>query len=213
MVLGELTFRELDRKWFLLENKKDIRRVQRLFHYKKNKYPILCYCYIDHEAGISMRILGTIQVQDQEISLSKEQIETRMDILRYSEIEFFRLTPVPDSIVEVISYTSDVVHDMDTYYTGKENILTTRQDVRLDPYRDSVLVDDVSFLIVDGTHSAEMLKGRICDYDAECDRFCVEVLTQPKEDYAISASSFVYLKYVDRPKYTGLAFLSKKEEE
>ena len=38
MVLGELTFRDLDRKWFLLENKKEIKRINRLFHYKKSKY-------------------------------------------------------------------------------------------------------------------------------------------------------------------------------
>lgn len=212
MIVKELTFRELDRKWFLLENKKDIRRVQKLFHYKKNKFPILCYSFIDHEAGISMRILGTIQVENQEISISKEQVANRVDILRYSEIESFHVTLVPDSIICSISNTADVIGDMDSYYVGKESIIVTRKDTRLDPYRDSVLVDDVSFLIVDETHHAEMLKGRICDYNAEVDRFCVEVLTSPKEDYDISISSKVYLKYVERPKYTGLAFLSKKEE-
>ena len=212
MIVKELTFRELDRKWFLLESKKDIRRVQKLFHYKKNKYPILCYCFIDHEAGISMRILGTIQVENQEISISKEQVANKVDILRYSEIESFHVTLVPDSIIRTISNTTDVIDDMDSYYVGKESIIATRKDTRLDPYRDSVLVDDVSFLIVDETHHAEILKGRICDYNAEFDRFCVEVLTSPKEDYDISLSSKVYLKYVERPKYTGLAFLSKKEE-
>ncbi len=212
MVLGELTFRDLDRKWFLLENKKEIKRINRLFHYKKSKYPLLCYCYIDHEAGISMRILGTIQVQNQEISLSKQQLEARMDILRYSEIESFHLTPVPDEIWQAISYTFDVIQEMDVYYTDKDGILASRQDTRLDPYRNPVLVDDVSFLIVDGTHPAEMLEGRICDYDAEFDRFCAEVLTEPEGEYPISVSSLVYLKYVDRPKYTGLAFLEKKEE-
>lgn len=212
MVLGELTFRELDRKWFLLENKKDIKRINRLFRYKKSKYPLLCYCYIDHEAGISMRILGTIQVQNQELLLSKQQLETRMDILRYSEIESFHLTALPDAYWKAISYTFDVVEEMDAYYKDKDGILASRQDVRLDPYRNPVLVDDVSFLIVDGTNPAEMLEGRICDYDANLDRFCVEVLTNPKGKYPVSASSLVYLKYVDRPKYTGLAFLEKKEE-
>lgn len=57
-----------------------------------------------------------------------------------------------------------------------------------------------------------MLEGRICDYDAELDCFCAEVLTEPEGEYPISVSSLVYLKYVDRPKYTGLAFLEKKEE-
>ena len=54
-----------------------------------------------------------------------------------------------------------------------------------------------------------MLEGRICDYDAEFDRFCAEVLTEPEGEYPISVSSLVYLKYVNRPKYTGLAFLEK----
>ena len=40
MLVENMTFRELDRKWFLLEKPKDIKRMNKLFHFKNKKYPV-----------------------------------------------------------------------------------------------------------------------------------------------------------------------------
>ncbi len=212
MLAQEMTFRELDRKWFILEDEKDIKRMHRLFHLKNKKYPILVYSYIDHECGLSMRVLSTIEVEDKEAFLDKKRIDKRLDILRYSEMEKLHLTPVPHPLIKKIHYTDQVVEEMDSYYKEYPKVVLTRDEVGLDNYRDPVIPDNVKFLVITSDHKKEFLEGKITDYDDEKQYYTVTVLENPKQDFDIQIGDSVLLKYVDRPNYRGLAFMKKRND-
>lgn len=213
MMIKDLSFRELDRKWFLVENYKELKKINRLFRFKRTHYPIVGYTYIDHEAGISMRVLGTIEVIDGCANLNKKNIEERMDLLRYSEMEKLEVQLIDSDMVKNINYTDIVEEEMDGYYSLKDKIIEARKDTRLDDYRDPVLVDDVKFLIVDEKHKAEFAWARIEDYDKESDIFTCSLVTETKQDFDLSIDDKILLKYVERPKYTGLAYLKRKIED
>ncbi len=213
MIANTIPFRDLDRKWFLLENKKDIKRINKLFHLKKKGYPLLSFCYIDHEEGISLRILGTIEVENKIASLDQKYLDSHLDILRYSEMELLDLTPVPDELARKIKGTDTVIEEMNQYYDPYEKMLSTRQQQKLDESRDKIKVDNVKFLLLDRTHRNEFVIGRIEEYQEEKDVYYAEVLTQPTQDFQVNIGDYVWLKYVDRPNYKGLAFMKKEQSE
>ena len=213
MLVENMTFRELDRKWFLLEKPKDIKRMNKLFHFKNKKYPVLVYSYIDHESGISMRVLGPIELKEKETYLNKKRIDKKLDIIRYSEMEKLELSPVEDYIAEHIHYTDLVKEEMESYYTPYESVLKTRASLELDPYRDPVVPDDVKFLVITPDHKKEFLEGKIESYEEDKQYYIVIVLADPKQDFDLRAGDRVLLKYVDRPNYQGLAFMKKYLEK
>ena len=213
MVASSLMFRELDKKWFLLENKKDIKRMNKLFRLKKNKFPLLVYTYIDHEFGLSLRVIGTIEVEEGKASLDKKFIDNKLDIVRYSEIENLELSPVDEKIVKGIQYTDQVEEEMDGYYAPYVSMIETRGKRELDEYRDPIQPDNVQFLMIDREHQKEFLEGRIEDYDSEKDYYICTLLDDPRQDFDIEAGELVVLKFIDRPNYKGLAFIKKQIED
>lgn len=209
MLVSHMNFRQLDRKWFLLENKKDIKRMNHLFHLKNKIYPVLVYAYIDHEFGLSLRIIGTIEVEDGKVFLDKKRIEKRLDIIRYSEMEKLDMTMVEDKIIPTIQFTNLIEEEMDSYYALYEEILETRKKKELDEYRDTVMPDVVSFLMIDKNHKTEFLEGRIEGYDDKKDIYICTLLDDPAQEFDLEAGDLVMLKLINRPNYTGLAFMKK----
>ncbi len=213
MVVENMTFRELDRKWFLLEKVKDIKRMNHLFHLKNKKYPILVYSYIDHEFGLSLRILGPIEVEEGKAFLNKKRLDKRLDIVRYSEMEKLELTPVDSKVAEQIENAIQVIEEMDSYYAPYEAIKSTREDEKLDSFRDEVVPDNIKFLMITPDHKKEFLEGKIEDYDSEKGYYHCVLLKEPKQDFNLKEGDKVVLKYVDRPNYQGLAFIKKCAKE
>lgn len=209
MIVNNMTFRDLDRKWFLLENIKDIKRINRLFRLKNKKNPILVYSYIDHEFGLSLRILGTIEVENNEAYLNKKLLDKRLDIIRYSEMENLEVSPILKSIIKRIRYTDQVEEEMDSYYAPYEAMLETRNQIEIDEYRDLVIPDNVKFLIINQDHKKEFLVGRIDEYDDETKLYKCLLLDDPKQEFEVGIGDIVLLKYVNRPNYQGLAFIKK----
>lgn len=213
MVASSLTFRELDKKWFLLEKKKDIKRMNKLFHLKNNKFPLLVYTYIDHEFGISLRVIGTIEVDSGNASLNKKFIDNKLDIVRYSEMENLELSLINEEIVKKIQYTDQVEEEMDGYYAPYLSMMKTREQKELDEYRDPIQPDNVQFLIIDREYQKEFLEGRIEEYDSEKEYYICTLLDDPIQDFGVEAGELVVLKLIDRPNYKGLAFIKKQIEE
>ena len=102
---------------------------------------------------------------------------------------------------------------MNQYYDPYEKMLSTRQQQKLDESRDKIKVDNVKFLLLDRTHRNEFVIGRIEEYQEEKDVYYAEVLTQPTQDFQVNIGDYVWLKYVDRPNYKGLAFMKKEQSE
>lgn len=209
MLVNSMNFRQLDRKWFLLEKKKDIKRMNHLFHLKNKIYPVLVYAYIDHEFGISLRIIGTIEVENEKVYLDKKRIEKRLDIIRYSEMENLDMSPVDDKVIANVLFSSLVEEEMDHYYDPYKEVLITRKKKELDEYRDSVMPDIVTFLMIDKDHRKEFLEGRIEGYDETRDIYCAMLVDDPTQEFDLEAGDMVLLKLIDRPNYKGLAFMKK----
>ncbi len=213
MVVSEMSFRDLDRKWFLLERKQDIKRMNHLFHLKNKKYPILTYAYIDHEEGISLRILGTLTLQNDQVYLDKEQLDRRLDIIRYDEMTHLDLTPIKEEMISIITYHEQVEEEMDSYYAPYNTLLDTRNHTFLDASRDSIVPDEVRFLILNQNHQKEILKARLESFEPSTEYYYAQLLEEPQNDFDVHKNDRICLKYVDRPNYQGLAFIKKDCQE
>lgn len=207
MKIKDLDISNLDRKWFLIENYRELKRINKLFNFKKSKYPVVGYSYIDHECGISMRILGNIKYENKELVLDRRNIDEMVNILRYSEMEFLDVQEIETDVLRKIKYVDEVEEDMDRYYAN-ESVLSLRKDNLLNPYRDPVFPDDVQFLIVSKDYpNGEIIWGRL--EDKSDDRYIVSVIVEPNQDYGIRLGDLVELKYVEREVYKGLVFIKK----
>lgn len=207
MKIKELDINGLDRKWFLIENYRELKRINKLFKFKKSKYPVVGYSYIDHDEGISMRILGNIKYENKEIVLDKKEIDERIDIIRYSEMEKLDVREIETDVLRKIKYIDDVEEEMDKYYDNN-SVLALRKEHLLDEFRDPINPDDVQFLIVSKLYpNGEIIWGKL--EDKEDDKYIAKVIVEPNQDYGIKLNDMIELKYVEREVYKGLVFIKK----
>ena len=197
----------LDRKWFLIENYREIKKLNKLFKFKKSKYPVVGYSYIDHDEGLSMRIIGNIKYINKELMLDKDEIDKRIDIIRYSEMEKLNVREIETDVLRKIKYIDDVEEEMDKFYDNN-TVLELRKEHILDEYRDKINPDDVQFLIVSKLYpNGEIIWGKL--EDKEDDKYIAKVIVAPNQDYGIKEGDLVELKYVEREVYKGLVFIKK----
>lgn len=207
MKIKELDINGLDRKWFLIENYRELKRLNKLFKFKKSRFPVVGYSYIDHDEGISMRILGNIKYENKSLVLDKKEIDDRLDIIRYSEMEKLNVREIEPDILRKIKYIDDVEEEMDKYYENN-TVLSLRKEHILDECRDPLNPDDVQFLIVSKLYpNGEIIWGKLEDKDE--DKYIAKIIVEPNQDYGIKENDMVELKYVEREVYKGLVFIKK----
>ena len=205
MKIQDLTFREIDHHYFLLENKKDIERVGKSIH-KKNEYPMLLRGFIDHTEGLSFRVLGPISFMDHSLSLDVEYRENEI-IIRYDFFEKFEINKVEIDITHKIDGIQEIETDMEKYDTP-EFLKNTREDTSLDEYRDLRLIDDIQFLLITKQGTEENLWARIEEKKENGLLLCT-MLDAPPKKFGLKDGDKIYVKYIDHPKYKGLAFVKK----
>ena len=207
MKIKDMNIKDLDRKWFLIENPRELNRINKLFKFRRSKYPVVGYSYIDHEDGLSMRILGNVKFEDKVLMLDKKLIDERIDIIRLSEIKKLDIREIESDILRKIKYIDDVEEEMDKYYDNP-SIIALRKENILDNFRDPFNPDDIQFLVISREYpNGEIIWGKL--EDKEEDKYIAKVIVEPNQDYGIKLDDMVELKYVEREAYTGLVFIKK----
>lgn len=124
--ISEYNFREIVGEYLIVENTS--------IDPNHNKY--IGYCYIDTEAGISIRIVGKYIEEEHVVELSVDKLY----IFRYDS----------DMMIEIFNGTNealDAIKDnIDAIYmrTGIESL---RDNIEYDPYRDKQFPDDMLLVV------------------------------------------------------------------
>lgn len=205
MLIKDLGFREINQHFFLLQDKKDIKIVAKKIH-KKIENPILLFGFIDHEEGLSLRVLGPISYDKKELSIDTTFLEEEA-IIRYDFFEEFNVEKVTEKIANKIEGVNKIyawVHKYDV----TEAIEKCREDISLDAYRDLRLIDDVEFLLITKEGTQNDVWGRIEGKSKEGLIEC-KILDKPKKIFNLKEGDRIYIKYIEHPKYKGLALVKK----
>lgn len=206
MLIKDLTFREIDKHYFFVENLKFVKKIYKKLHIKNTIHSILVYGYIDHENGIQFRILGNVIAENKITKLEEEFIKNNYTI-PYDFFEEFEVKQVPVETAFKILGVSTVEDEIDKLYTN-DALLKSRDNTQLDPYRDIRLIDDVQFLLLNREEKQEDVWARIEAMEDNQLLRCT-LLDKTKKSFQLKSNDKIYIKYVDHPKYKGLIFVKK----
>lgn len=207
MKVQDLKFRDFDRQFFFVENLKDVKRIYRKLHIKGDINSIIVFSFIHHNNGIQFRILGNIVIEDGTTKLEDEFIKKEY-LLPYDFMEDVEIKPVPEKNVVTIKGSQAIKISIAELYSNKK-LLQSREDTKLDLYRDIRLVDDVQFLLLSREDKQENVWARI---EAEEDNGILRciLLDKTKKSFGLKPNDNIYIKYVKHPKYEGLMFVKKE---
>lgn len=161
MKISKYKFRDIDKKWILIDKSKDIKKIK-----KKNKIdltldPVLGVIYIDHEMGLTIRILGNIYKENSEYLFLDKFINENIINIRIGKKSDFNITILNDKVVEGINNTLAIKKQIDVYYS-KKAIVESRKMEYLDIFRHKYFPDDIE-LYNKKDDDDEIIWGRIID--------------------------------------------------
>lgn len=206
MKVKNLTFRDLDRKFFFVENLKDVKKIYKKIHIKDEINSIVLFSFINHEKGIQFRILGNIIIDDSVTKIEDRFIKKEF-ILPYDVLEEIEIKEIPEKEAIMVEGLQSIKISVMDLYSNKK-ILKSRENVNLDQYRDIRLIDDVQFLLLNKEEQQENVWARIEGEEDNGMLLCT-LLDKTKKAFNLKPKDKIYIKYIEHPKYHGLMFVKK----
>jgi len=197
MNLGEINFRDFDKRWVVFDNKKDIKNICKKLKLKDNEGIFLGYTYISHEDGFLIKIAGNIIKNDDEYSLNQDMIYKKTSI-PFSKKLKYHVMPVSENIIKNIRYTDQVEYHLESHYQ-KKSILESRKIENIDSFRHELYVDDVE-LVLNTKKKKEYLWARIEDCSKEKLIFVCSLLNKSKYNKKYKEKTLVIAKLVPNNK-------------
>ena len=213
MKISKYKFRDIDKKWILIDRPKDIKKIK-----KKNKIdlsldPVLGIIYIDHDMGLTIRILGNIYKENSEYLFLDKFINENIINIRIDKKNDFNITILNDKVVEGINNTLAINKQIDVYYS-KKAIIESRKMECLDIFRHKYFSDDIE-LYNKKDDDDEIIWGRIIDCSINDKIVICELLDNSLLDEKYKEHTLVMAKYEETKKDEAIVIKSnvKKVEK
>lgn len=151
------------------------------------------FVYIDHEAGISLRLHWTVAIQKQSFELldlvMKEQ--GSMLLFRYglfNEMGFYPLNSEELKKLDLPDYPESQIN-----YLPNTAVQWMRQDSRFDTYRASGFPDDLRFTIFQGGLKPEDVWGRFEGLSSD-GFYVVRLMNRPHQNFGVNFGKLLKIK-------------------
>ena len=216
MKVCEFSFRELDRKWVGIENKKFCKKIAKKIKMRKLICPIFGYFYIDKECGLLLRVLGNIEKDGRnKLYLDNELIFDEEKVVDYEFVSKFEVELLDDEVVKCIEGSTVIENKLDVHYKNINNFLDTRNMEELDLFRNDVFVDDVQVLLRNkGEDPDELLWARIEGImDVKPDVLICKLLSSSYYNEEYSEDVMVGIKYFAEDESLKIVGLLKRREK
>ena len=214
MKLKKYKFRDIDNVWVLLDKEKDVKKINKLTKNKFSYDPILGVIYIDHDMGISLRILGNVYKDKNGYSFDEEFINEKVAIIRCNKKTNFNITILSDLTVSGINNTSNIKNQINLLYE-KKGIVESRKMSEIDKFRHKYFPDDIQLYNVDEKGNEELVWGRIEDCSLENKVVVCNLLSDSIFNNKYKSNSLVIAKYEKKKKEENVIIKSsvrKKEK-
>lgn len=216
MKVCDFSFRELDRKWVGIENKKFCKKIAKKIKMKKLKCPIFGCFYIDKEYGLSLRVVGNIEKDGRnKLYLNEDLLIDNELVVDYEFISKFDIELLDEDVVDVLDGSNVLKNKLDEHYKNINNFLDTRKREELDPFRNEQFPDDVQVLLINkGDDPDELLWVRIEGImDVKPDVLICKLLSASyyNEDYV--EGMMVGVKYFEEDESLRIVGMLKRREK
>ncbi|MCX6690754.1 MAG: hypothetical protein NTW33_01560 [Methanoregula sp.] len=168
------------------------------------------YVYIDHDAGISMKVecLCTIRSRKDPIAAILPLDDLASLKLRYSALKNLTLYQFSPGQIEDLGLRA--IPDWLKFYETPELTLI-RELVWLDPFRANGFFDDVMVALPGiGGNVPELLWVRLMRYFKDIDRFHGTLLNEPFRDYGIHRNDIIEVQVARNPEGISLVAIPSR---
>ena len=198
---SSLTDRILVYSWVLVS---DFRPYSEALHKKIDEIPgnadsAVGYIYIDHEAGINLKIehlcLNQVPTGNEESHIPLEKLASLR--FRYNTLKTLSLKPLSTESIQRLGLAP--VPDWIRYYDSPD-LRIIREFTWLDPFRAPGFFDDVmAFLLEKDQKVPEIVWVRLFRYFLDTNRFHGILLNEPFRNYGIHRNDTVTVQVVGKP--------------
>ena len=216
MKVCEFSFRELDRKWIGIENKKFCKKIAKKIKMRKLVCPIFGYFYIDKENGLLLRVLGNIEKDGRnKLYLDNDLIFDEEKVVDYEFVSKFEIELLDEDVVKCIEGSTVIENKLDVHYKNINNFLDTRNMEELDSFRNDAFVDDVQVLLKNkGEDPDELLWARIEGImDVKPDVLICKLLSGSYYNEEYSEDVMVGVKFFNDDESLKIVGLLKRREK
>lgn len=193
MKLKKFAFRDIDRKWILIDDDKDIKKVNKLGNLKLSLDPVLGLIYIDHEKGLILRIVGNVYKDKNGYSFNDEFINEKIINIPIDKKINFDITILNDKVASCINSTKAIDKQIDIFYTNQA-IVESRKMKCLDKFRHKYFPDDIE-LYNKKEKKEEIIWGRIIDCSLDSNIVVCSLLDNSLIDKKYSENTLVMARY------------------
>lgn len=216
MRVCDYSFRDLDKRWVGIENKKCCKKIGKKLRLKNLACPVFGYFYIDKEYGLSLRIVGNVEKDGRnKLYLDEELLFDSELVLDYDFISKFEVELLDAEVVKVIEGSYVLENKLDIHYKNVNNFLMTREQTELDSFRNEQFPDDVQVLLVNkGDNPDELLWVRIEGImDVKPDVLICKLLGGSYYNDEYVENAMVGVKYFEDEENLKIVGLLKKREK
>lgn len=149
MKINGVLFRDFDRRWVGIENKKNCKKIAKKLKRKKLISPIFGYFFIDKDNGISLKIVGNFEKDNKnKIYINEDYLEDEL-VIDYEFMQKINLDVelIDEEIIKHIEGANIISNKIDSEYRNINNFLETRNFKYLDKFRDERYPDDVETIL------------------------------------------------------------------
>lgn len=194
MKVASYSFRDLDKKWVLIENKKQIKKLVKNLKLEKTNDPLIGYFYIDQNEGFCLKVLGNI-FKDEKDNLSLDDDYIYEDkIINYAKILNYVITILDNNITNYIKGIKAVEGSTGLIVDDKLKLRETRVITNIDSFRNNAYPDDVQVLLYSKDGDEEFLWANI-EGIMKDEVFICKLLTSSENSKEHSEGTLVGVKF------------------
>lgn len=198
MQLLDISFRDLNQKWIVIERWKDIKRLMKNLDIDLEDAIVLAYLYIDHEKGICARVLGNISFENHQLLLNDSFLEKDY-IIEHDLLKKIKFEIVDDETKSKIKNIDVIESNILEKYYNKPSILESRELTDIDEFRHEFFPDDLE-LYFEKNKKSELIWGRIEVFSKEKEILACKLLNDSNIDEQYKKDVYVFVKIVRNKK-------------
>ena len=216
MKVCDFSFRDLDRKWIGIENKKFCKKLAKKIKMRKLLCPIFGYFYIDKENGMSLRVLGNIERDGRnKLYLDEDLLLDEELVVDYEFVSKFEIEIINNDVIDSVEGVSVLENKLGIHYKNINNFLDTRNMEELDPFRNDAFPDDIQVVLRNkGENPDELLWARIEGImDVKPDVLICKLLGGSYYDEEYCEDAMVGVKYFKDDESLKIVGMLKRREK
>ena len=184
MKYRNLTYRDIYHNFIVCEIDEKMTESLKGMQYLEKANCVLLYGYVDHEAGLSLRVIDLGEAREDEELVYFFDSDDKVDVvLRNDSLGDYEVTILTKEDTDLKERYKDKISQMEFYYED-EDLKKIRELKALDPFRDKDYTDDVIVYLINKSGDKEGCWCRLEELNDEGHYMAGILLNEPENDFS-----------------------------